>query len=70
MSACVPEEVRGVLESLELQLQDVVSCLMWGLEIQLRASARAATDITTEPFLQRCCVLTVQQRDDEQQDAL
>lgn len=37
-----------VLESLELELQAVLSCQMWLLGMELRPSVRAAHTLTTE----------------------
>ena len=42
---------------LELELQAVVSCLMWMLRGKLISNARAVSPLTDEPPLQACLIL-------------
>lgn len=47
----VPFEVRSGFWALELELQAVVSCLMWVLVAEFPHSGREPSALTTEPSL-------------------
>lgn len=58
LEACVCATPCGsqkwALDTLKLELQAIVKCLTWILELKLRSFRRTARTFTTEPSLQKC----------------